>query len=102
MLNREARVVADSYCAESGTPILDLYALLAEGDRGAAAALVLRRSAVTLSAGTNVHEDERAGRLTHVRTVADTSKIKTCWLPSTMLGGPIERRTAQAKSPASR
>ena len=95
-LDREARVVADSYCSKSGTQVVDLYALMAQGDRETAAALALR-SAVTLRAGTVVHEYEQAGRLSHVRTVAGGAKSKTCWMPSTMLGGLVERRAAQPK-----
>jgi len=100
-LNREARVVADSYCSESGTQVVDLYALMAQGDRDTAAALALRSSTLAISAGTVVHEYERAGRLSHVRTVSGDSESKTCWMPSTMLGDPIERRAAQTKSSAS-
>jgi len=101
-LNREARVVADSYCSESGTQVVDLYALIAQGDRDTAAAVAMRKSAVTLSAGTVVHEYEKAGRLSHVRTISGDSTSKTCWMPSTMLGGLIERRAAQTKGSASR
>jgi len=101
-VNREARVVADSYCSESGTQIVDLYALVAQGDREAASAVALRSSAITLSAGTVVHEYERAGRLSHVRTVLGDSASKTCWMPSTMLGGLMERRAGQPKSSMSR
>ncbi|PYT22778.1 MAG: hypothetical protein DMG57_34165 [Acidobacteria bacterium] len=100
-LNREARVVADSYCSESSTQIVDLYALMAQGDRDTAATLALRSNALAISAGTVVHEYQRAGRLSHVRTVSSDSESKTCWMPSTMLGDPTERREAQPKASAS-
>jgi hypothetical protein len=40
-LDRDATVLADSFCSESDTQIMQLYALIAQGDRNGAAAPVL-------------------------------------------------------------
>jgi hypothetical protein len=88
----DARVLADSFCAVSDTHILRLYALLAEGDRDAAAALVLTNSKWAVHAGTVVHEYQRAGRLSRIRM--QPNNAKTCWIPTIMLSSLIERTAA--------
>jgi|SRR5579863_1979653 len=94
-LQRDATVLADSFCSESDTQIQQLYALIAQGNRDGAAALVLRESTLAVRAGTVVHEYNHEGRLSHVRMASSDSKSKTCWIPTIMLRAE-DHRTAGA------
>src|SRR5437588_10756327 len=40
-IDQDARLISDSYCSESKTQVLELYALIAQGDRDSATAVVL-------------------------------------------------------------
>ena len=104
---RSATVVADSFCSESDTQMLQIYALIAQADRNAAAALVLRDSRLAVRAGTAVHEYRRIGRLSHVRVASSDAAGRTCWMPAIMLNsagkrgaGPAGVDTAAGASPA--
>lgn len=90
-VQRDATVLADSFCAESDTQIQQLYALIAEGNREGAAALVLNDSTLAVRAGTVVREYGRQGRLSHVRLNPQNTGSRTCWIPASMLT-PVAHR----------
>ena len=94
-LDRDATVLADSFCSESDTQIMQLYALLAQGDRNGAAALVLCESTLPVRAGTVVHEDKRTGRLSHIRIVSGDATSKACWIPTILLSRTDHRAAVQ-------
>ena len=90
---QDATVVADSFCSESDTEILRLYALIAQHDRRAAAALVVRDSIFAMSAGTEVHEYNRTGRLSRIRVLSSDPTSVPCWIPTIMLSSAVKRGT---------
>jgi hypothetical protein len=92
--DRDAIVIADSFCSDSDAEIQRLYALIAQHHRNAAAALVVRDSVSAVTAGTVVHELERNGRLSHVRVVSSDSTGTACWIPTVMLSGTVKRGAA--------
>ncbi|HKW96743.1 MAG TPA: zinc ribbon domain-containing protein [Bryobacteraceae bacterium] len=98
-VDRDATVIADSFCSESDTQILQLYAVIAQGDRNAAAALVLRESTLAVPAGTVVHEHARAGRLSRIEVASSEDKSRMCWIPSIMLTGVIGRGASPRATP---
>jgi hypothetical protein len=83
--DRDALVVEDSFCAQSDGQILQLYALIAQGDRNAASAIVMRGSTVAVPAGLVVHEYARTDRLSHILIMSEDHKRRTCWIPTVML-----------------
>jgi hypothetical protein len=101
VLDHDATVIADSFCSASDTQILELYALIAQGDRNAAAAMVLRDSTLAVGAGTLVHEYSRTGRLSQIRIVSRGAESKMCWIPTTMLTGVVIRNAGPRIAPSS-
>jgi len=83
--DRKVTVVAESFCTESNTPLIQFYALLAQSHRHVASSLVFGGSALSVRQGTVMHEYGRAGRLSRV---GGSSSGKTCWIPTVMLGDP--------------
>jgi len=83
--NRDVMVIEDSFCTQSDGQILQLYALIAQGDRNAASGIVLRGSTMAVPAGTIVHEYARTDRLSHILIVSEDHKRRTCWIPTVML-----------------
>jgi len=99
--DRDAMVVEDSFCAQSDGQILQLYALIAQGDRQSASAIVLRGSTVAVPAGTVVHEYARTDRLSHILVLSEDNKRKTCWIPTVMLTALVHPGAGQHTLPAS-
>jgi hypothetical protein len=87
--DRDAMVVEDSFCAQSDGQVLQLYALIAQGDRASASAIVLRGSTLAVPAGLVVHEYARTDHLSHILIMLDDQKRRTCWIPTVMLTGLI-------------
>jgi len=87
--DRDAMVVEDSFCAQSDGQVLLLYALIAQGDRASASAIVLRGSTLAVPAGLVVHEYARTDHLSHILIMSDDHKRRTCWIPTVMLTGLV-------------
>jgi hypothetical protein len=99
--DRDAMVVEDSFCAQSDGQILQLYALIAQGDRQSASAIVLRGSTMAIPAGTVVHEYARTDRLSHILVVAEDHRRRTCWIPTVMLTALVPRGAGRHGMPES-
>jgi len=83
--DRDAMVVEDSFCAQSDGQVLQLYALIAQGDRASASAIVMRGSTLAVPAGLVVHEYARTDHLSHILIMSEDHRRKTCWIPTVML-----------------
>jgi hypothetical protein len=100
-VDRDAMVVEDSFCAQSDGQVLQLYALIAQGDRDSASAIVLRGSTLAVPAGLIVHEYARTDRLSHILIMSDDQKRRTCWIPTVMLTGLVHPGAGQQRRQAS-
>ena len=93
--DRDAMVVEDSFCAQSDSQVLQLYALIAQGDRASASAIVLRSSTMAVPAGLVVHEYARTEHLSHILIMSDDQKRRTCWIPTVMLTSLVHPSAGQ-------
>jgi hypothetical protein len=99
--DRDAMVIDDSFCAQSDGQVLELYALIAQGDRDSASAIVLRGSTLAVPAGLVVHEFARTDRLSHILIMSDDHKRRTCWIPTPMLTALVHPGAGQHNKPVS-